>query len=86
MKKLALWLIGTLLYVAPLLGLYLQTRGTKALCEELQGIRRSIEKLYNQKETNYVERRESFCDDLYDFHVVDLTDMWDSCLGDCNEH
>ena len=45
MKKLLYAAIGSLLYIAPLVGLYLQIIGGRAMRVELEGIRKAIENL-----------------------------------------
>ena len=56
MKKFFYATIGTLLYVAPLLAIYLQIRGGDRLCKELENIRKAIERLH-QKEKHELPRK-----------------------------
>jgi hypothetical protein len=52
LKKLLYASIGTILYVAPIIALYLQLIGGKALRQELEGIRKAIEKLEKKESKN----------------------------------
>lgn len=52
MKKFLYAIIGSLLYIAPLVALYIQIQGGKLLRKELEGVRKAIENL-NPKENSY---------------------------------
>lgn len=45
MKKLLYGLVGTLVYVAPLILIYMNSQGTKKICAELEKINAAIENL-----------------------------------------
>lgn len=62
MKNVLYGLVGTLLYLAPLAAIVMQTLGTKKLCAELQRIRESIENLNEDQKGEAGYLHHSCCD------------------------